>query len=41
MCRLQLIISLLLFASRVDKVVSVYVCVLEFEINSVWKDWVC
>ena len=41
MCGLQSIMSLLLFASRVDKVVSIYACVLEFEINSVWKDWVC
>jgi len=32
MCGLQSMMSLLLFASRVDKVVSVYACVLEVEI---------
>ena len=41
MCGLQSLMSLLLFASRVDIVVSVYACVLDFEINGVWKDWVC
>lgn len=41
MCGLQSMMSLLLFAPRVDKVVSVYACVLEVEISTVCKDWVC